>query len=306
MINILYIAGAGRSGSTLLERILGQIDGVVNIGELRHVWHRSPTAQRCGCGEILGECTFWKEVMAQTEFSLTTEGFAGLSAAQHQMNRLRYVPGVLKKPLGDDKYIRNQIIYTGTVHKIYAAIHDLTGCHTIVDASKDIPTLNLLREMTDLRLRVLHLVRDSRAVAYSWTREKKQAHHVGEIGYMDRHSPHRSALEWIYRNQLTEMACDRVDGYIRVRYEELIADPLEVIGRVAHFIGLSEPDLRFINGVEVQFSKENHALVGNPMRFQKGAVKLKVDNAWQHELKKTDKAIVTALTWPMLHRYDYL
>ena len=32
MINILYIAGAGRSGSTLRERFLGQLDGVVNVG----------------------------------------------------------------------------------------------------------------------------------------------------------------------------------------------------------------------------------------------------------------------------------
>ena len=306
MIDILYIAGAGRSGSTLLERILGQMDGVVNIGELRHVWHRSPTLQRCGCGEILSECPFWREVMAQTDFSLTAEGFADLSATQHEVSRLRYVPGVLKKPLTDEEFMRNQLIYTGTLRKIYAAIHDLTGCHTIVDASKDIPTLNLLRGMTDLRLRVLHLVRDSRAVAYSWTREKKQAHHVGEIGYMDRHSPHRSALEWLYRNQLTEMASNRVDGYTRVRYEELIANPLEVIGRVAHLIGLSEPDLGFINGVEINFSKENHALVGNPMRFQKGSVQLKMDNAWQHEFRKADKAIVTALTWPMLRRYGYL
>ncbi len=306
MINILYIAGAGRSGSTLLERILGQLDGVVNVGELRHAWRHAPTAQRCGCGEILSECTYWQEVMARTQFPLTAEGFADLYAAQRKVDRIRYIPGMLNKSLGSDEFIRNHAIYTGTLRKIYTTIHDLTGSHTIVDASKDMSTLYLLRETADLRLRVLHLVRDSRAVAYSWTREKVRADLVDETAYIGRYSPQHSALDWIYRNQMTEMARGRVDGYIRLRYEELVANPLEVIERIARFIELPEPDLGFINDGEIQFSKESHALAGNPMRFQKGGVKLKMDSAWQQEFGKADKAVVTALTWPMLRRYNYL
>jgi hypothetical protein len=32
-VKILYIAGATRSGSTLLSRLLGEIDGFINVGE---------------------------------------------------------------------------------------------------------------------------------------------------------------------------------------------------------------------------------------------------------------------------------
>ena len=35
---ILFIAGIGRSGSTLLSRMLAQIDGFQAVGELHHLW----------------------------------------------------------------------------------------------------------------------------------------------------------------------------------------------------------------------------------------------------------------------------
>ena len=33
-VRVLYIGGLGRSGSTLLDRMLGQLDGVWSVGEL--------------------------------------------------------------------------------------------------------------------------------------------------------------------------------------------------------------------------------------------------------------------------------
>jgi hypothetical protein len=38
---VIYIAGSGRCGSTLLERVLGEIPGYVNVGE------RSTRHARC-------------------------------------------------------------------------------------------------------------------------------------------------------------------------------------------------------------------------------------------------------------------
>ena len=37
---VLYIAGSGRSGSTVLGRILGRVEGFGAVGELRYVWER--------------------------------------------------------------------------------------------------------------------------------------------------------------------------------------------------------------------------------------------------------------------------
>src|SRR5438067_145989 len=63
MVKVVYIAGCGRSGSTLLDRILGEAPGFVPGGELRNVWSWgvTPTA-RCGCGVGFQECSFWRAV----------------------------------------------------------------------------------------------------------------------------------------------------------------------------------------------------------------------------------------------------
>ena len=63
MTSILYIAGAGRSGSTLLASVLGQSQGVVDVGEVWKVWRViGEPGRRCGCGSELVDCRFWGAV----------------------------------------------------------------------------------------------------------------------------------------------------------------------------------------------------------------------------------------------------
>src|SRR5205085_9431203 len=63
-VRVLYVAGTGRSGSTLLARILGRADSVFAAGELRYVWQRGLLEDRvCGCGEPFSRCPFWSEVV---------------------------------------------------------------------------------------------------------------------------------------------------------------------------------------------------------------------------------------------------
>ena len=58
-VKILYIAGYGRSGSSILARLLAQQDGIVSLGE----FHMAPGKFRedapCSCGEPLSQCKFW-------------------------------------------------------------------------------------------------------------------------------------------------------------------------------------------------------------------------------------------------------
>jgi len=57
---IVFIGGYARTGSTLLDRLLGEIDGFASFGELRHVWRRCfIDNQLCGCGRPFRECPFW-------------------------------------------------------------------------------------------------------------------------------------------------------------------------------------------------------------------------------------------------------
>ena len=59
-VPVLFIACAGRSGSTLLDRVIGMQDDFFSAGELRFIWERSfGENQLCGCGAPFDECAFW-------------------------------------------------------------------------------------------------------------------------------------------------------------------------------------------------------------------------------------------------------
>src|SRR5262250_2359564 len=49
-LKVLYIAGAHRSGTTLLSDILGSYDGVTGTGELHELWAGLLSGRPCGCG----------------------------------------------------------------------------------------------------------------------------------------------------------------------------------------------------------------------------------------------------------------
>lgn len=68
-IKVLFIGGYGRSGSTLLDRMLGQMEGFFSAGELRYIWDRSfAENQLCGCGKPFKKCAFWSTVIDETSF----------------------------------------------------------------------------------------------------------------------------------------------------------------------------------------------------------------------------------------------
>src|SRR3954471_14829623 len=66
-VPVLFIAGSGRCGSTLVDRILGGYEGVFAAGEIRNLWDRGWSNHgRCGCGRPIRECPVWSGVVAAT------------------------------------------------------------------------------------------------------------------------------------------------------------------------------------------------------------------------------------------------
>ena len=65
-VKVLYIMGWGRSGSTIMDNLLGGIDGFFSVGELGYLWERGLVeGRRCGCGRLLRDCEVWSEVLRE-------------------------------------------------------------------------------------------------------------------------------------------------------------------------------------------------------------------------------------------------
>lgn len=305
MIEVLYISGSGRSGTTLLERMLGQLTGFITVGELRHLWRGDFEIDLCGCGVPFSNCPFWQPIMDKIFADSESIDFKSILMLRNQVDRVRYIPYILmpQRPL---QYQQRYERYTDIIQRIYGQIQDRFEQPLIVDSSKDVSTLYLLAKMPHVRLHVVHMIRDSRGVAYSRQRKRKNPQFVNQVQYLAIYSPARSAWDWLYQNLLIESGRSLFDTYQLIRYEDLVVDPVASIKRLCAGIGINDVDLRFIQSSIVDLSQPTHTASGNPMRFQTGPIKLKLDSVWQQNLKKSDRWIVTFITWPLLKRYRYI
>lgn len=301
-IKVVYILGFGRSGSTLLDRMLGQIPGFFSIGELR-LWDTTIlNHEHCGCGNKLLECKIWKEVFESAFGDGLNSGMEAMLELRKK-TRSRYlafqgIPGTRKK------FLRNLLTNLDVVRKIYTAIEKTTKCKVIVDSSK-LPSYGLALKMLDtVELYVVHIVRDPRGAAYSW---QKKVFLPKSGRRMPIYAPVKSAFFWsLWNIEVSIFQKKLKEHYYLLRYEDLIAHPRKITKELMHFLGETNGGSLEFFGDHAVTLKENHTVSGNKMRFQTGLVPLKVDEEWRQKMTFRDKVIVSFLTWPWLLRYGYL
>jgi hypothetical protein len=304
---ILYIGGWGRSGSTLLARMLAQAPGVVSVGELRDVWLRGCIENRlCGCGRPFQECPFWTAVGDEAFDGWASVDTASMMWLRSKVDRPWTVPLVLGGSTWKrfDLHVRR---YTHALGRIYSAIRHVSGARVIVDSSK-IPSYGfLLRRMPDADVRVVHLVRDSRGVIFSWLKHVRKPDRPEAPDQMLRYGVLSASARYLGYNMLTHSFRSLGTPYLLVRYEDLVARPDRELRRVLRGIdvGAAEGSLDFLEDHTVKL-RTTHTVDGNPMRFAEGAVALRPDEEWRGGMRGTDRALVSVLTSPLLARYGYL
>ncbi len=306
---ILYLGGLGRSGSTLIERLLGELPGVCAVGEVVHMWRRGVVeGERCGCGEPFGECPFWR-LAGKAAFGgwdrLDVDRVAALRGA---VDRTRFVPQ-LAAPAMRPAFRRALDEYVSYYQRIYAAIAEASGCSFIVDSSKHASLAFCLGRCQDLDLRIVHVVRDSRAVAYSWTKKVNRPD-AAAASYMTRYSPANAAVQWNVQNGAMHLLARTGTPILRVRYEDAARAPEAVLRDIAGFAGLAAVGraLRFLGGAGddrwAEF-RAAHTVSGNPMRFTTGRIPIRPDESWRTAMPAGQRRMVTALTLPLLSHYGY-
>lgn len=303
---MLYIVGVGRSGSTLLERVLGAVPGSVNAGELNAIFSRvAAQDQRCGCGEPFANCPFWTRV--------GDEAFGGWHAVTQRMSQLqprvirqRFVPGLLTGVAGA-RYRRELKEYLEVYRLLYEAIAVVSGREVVVDASKSAAQLFALRRIEGLDIRVLNLVRDSRGVASSWSKAGIVKPQADDGSTMGTYPPGKLAVLWAALQLESAVLVASAEHSSRVRYEDLVARPRPTLERALCELGLAPTDASLAHVDERSVVLEpSHGVAGSRTRFTAGRIELQLDDAWRATLPAGARRVVTALTLPQLMGYGYV
>lgn len=312
-VTVLSVVGPGRSGSTLVAGVLSELAGVIDVGELRWLWRRGLQEGRpCGCGLPPAQCPLWSEVVATVLGAPPAPGLgwrddpevARVVAAQGRLAQRRVRVRQIRsasRPAGNWPDLHR---VRSATERVVGAVASTTGSHVVVDASKRPMDAAVFAGLDSVDQYVLHLVRDPRAVAFSWGRAKPLPTAGSEPDRMARRGPVSSAVRWLENNAGSELLRRQVppDRWLLMRYEDFAADPTREIDRLISFLGLdaSSP----IEGNEVRLGT-HHTVAGNPVRFRTGLVPIRLDDEWRHSMSRHDKAMVTAMTMALLTRYGY-
>ncbi len=304
-VKVLYIAGAGRSGSTILGNLLGQVEGFFSCGELYNLYRTPPDQRYCGCGKVLPECEVWNNILKGAFGEDYAHLFSRLWLLRNRYARSRYLL-FWANPRFARMWEERASEYLQWLRKLYLQIVETTGADVIVDSSKAPVYGLMLSRIPEVDVRLVFLVRDPRAVAYSWQRKKLKHSPQGEI-YIKPSSALLGALDWLAHNLATELmlTSSRVLS-IKVRYEHLMKSPQRVAEQIAKFSSDKSDKIELlpIDGNRV-FIKAQHTVEGNPDRFQQGWIELKPDDEWRTEMRPASRAMVSLLTMPLMLGYGY-
>jgi hypothetical protein len=301
-VRVLYIGGSGRSGTTVLARIIGQLPGFVALGEINEVWRAGVGSnQPCACGQPFADCPFWTEV-GREAFG----GWSNLSAspARRLVESFGYLDAVQRVRRGVRGRPTLEPELTRLLTRLYGAIASVTKGAVLVDTSKGPAYAVALASLPTIDLRAIHLARDSRGVAYSWTKEVPAPYTVRRRFKMHRLSG-LAGVRWMAHHVLMELFGTRVPTTF-MRYETFAVDPAGAVLRALQELRIQSPPatLGFIGNHTVWLDPA-HVVMGNPMRFETGPVPFAVDAAWRDAFPVLERAEVTAITWPLLLRYGY-
>lgn len=304
-MKILYIAGQGRCGSTLLGMLLDQQPGFAYVGEVMNLWGQwDADNSLCSCGAILRYCPFWSPVMDSCCADIGPLDRATLFETQTEACRTAKVP-LWMNPWWRRHEHNAHAQYFGQLSALYQSIFDLTSASVLVDASK-VPTYGmLLKLLHGVDVYVLQLIRDPRAVAYSWTRQKRTAPD-SRAPLMPTQSPLRSAIQWVgYNAAIPLLHARETTRFMTLSYEGLANDPdnsLQLILRFIHETPTTEgrPEMSRSNR-----PGESHSVSGNPNRFLKGPLSIQIDEAWRDRMAPRDRSLVSLATWPLRRFHGY-
>ena len=299
MINLVYISGCGRSGSTILDRILGSAPETTSCNELRSIWlFGFERDNNCSCEERFSKCQFWKSVVAASGIKKT------------EINRGRY----LQKKYDSTRYFlklyfgllslheHNEILeYSELLKRLIFAIAQVSGSDVLVDSSKTPSRPLILNYIKGVNTEVVHIIRNPAGVVYSWGKSKyNPSTGVG----MKKRSLVKVVFQWNIINLFSWMLKSRFNYYLQ-RYEEFCSKPKSSILNM-------QSQLQSLREVKYQFSDTNtvwldqiHTVSGNPDRFRVGPTNITLDEKWRHDMGLLQRAMVGFLCLIALVGFGY-
>lgn len=302
-VPLIYILSSGRSGTTLLDMLLGAHPNTWTTGEIQLLPHeladpRSP----CGCGNPVRRCAFWSNVIENTKVD-RSGAHVGYFRNKRQVGKvlrwaklLDLLRGSVSErwsPIATEYEDRNVQLFRSV--KEEARTRTDQSIRWLVDASKDPYRLLWLQQSNRFDIRVIHLIKDPRSFVYSMVRPQLPGGGRKTI---------RMTGRWIIENALMSRLCRTafLPSHVKqIAYEQLARSPKKTLEVLAKWLNLN-PRPELVNSFR---EYENHAVSGNAMRWRDSEEEIRLDERWRQKLPVERSRFIRVFTAPFLGYCGY-
>jgi hypothetical protein len=215
---VVYVMGAGRSGSTILGVVLGNCHGVFYAGEL-DAWLRRSGVPNFGGPERL---EFWRRVRDAVRAPDDLLGGRAWRSLEHSASLFRAAAWRERRRIRDR--------YRQLASRLYRSIAATSGSQCIVDTSHYPLRALELQRLGDIDLYLVYLVRDPHAVVASFARTEVDQPSKGALAA-------NAYLALTHLLSVCVFLRHKRDRRLFLRYEDFARNPTAV---VAQILGRSE------------------------------------------------------------------
>ena len=277
---LVYILGAGHSGSTLLNLILNGHSKIIGLSEIhqigRYVRKKSDRRQL--------KTNFWQDVTERYQIAtgtpLTSINIHWKKAPIWGDINLTKKKSNIASTLLDEITCRRKIRnckaqeftdWTQQNQVLFSCIAEQSGAKILIDSSKHWQRLSLLNKSRCFKIKVIHLVRDGRGVVNSYNRK------FGSFN--------AALYKWL-RNAILPCYVRREfeqSNWLRLHYEELASQPETTLRKLCDFLQIDyEPQMLHYR------QHPNIGLRGNFGVNNRQDEKIILDQKWKRELSSVN------------------
>lgn len=303
-LKIIYILSHSRSGSTILDVLLGQHPEICSAGELRNLYRYGfLEKQFCSCGEKVVSCVFWKELSSIFFGKLGSNNIEQLQNNLFHFERRRSLPFTY--------FFRRQSswhMYKTQLLTLYQTLAELTEKRVIVDSSKNALRcywLTKLAKEGKIKLFPVFLLRDGRGVIWSHKKTIKKAPEKGVQMEFTSKTALKTTLTWLSTNLEAELISQVSSNcpVLELRYEDMCSDFEHTLTKFFGALRIDpDPVLRIVT--EALTFSPFHLVSGNRLRMKK-TLRFQPDLEWKQKLSKNDIKLFWALAGWYAKRKKY-
>lgn len=204
MNKIVFIAGLGHSGSTLIDLVLSNHTSIIGFGQIYTVYNELKNNninknRFCSCGKSITDCDYWSRIIS----------------------------------INDQSDISYQSFYESIFNTIHREFKKDTY---LLDSSKSLESLEKILTIPNISLKVLHINKDVR----NWCISNIELH---KRKYNKNTSAFKTFLVWYNSNRKFQkyFSINNLQ-YLNVGYDDFCLNTKKVLGNICEFLEIDYQD----------------------------------------------------------------